>query len=102
MSKHTPGPWVIERDLGHTFIIAEAGGMCADLGVSSPSQDDNARLIAAAPELLEALKTLLAYHGETGHGTFRSTEGNLVKERECLQCTAARAAIAKAEGREDE
>lgn len=65
MSKHTPGPWVIygsggpwERDLA---IRAPNWGCVAQVTVdpSMPHWDEpqraNARLIAAAPELLAAL-----------------------------------------------
>ena len=57
MSNHTPGPWEIEYDdLTEEWIVlwetgsAEVGGLHAA---------DQARLIATAPELLEALNDLL-------------------------------------------
>ena len=49
---YTPGPWKVEDD-GYT-IVSPNGIHIADL--NSPL---NARLIAAAPELLEALKEIL-------------------------------------------
>jgi hypothetical protein len=73
MSKHTPGPWYVsaaddyeihseatpdkfphrckEDDLGR--FVAVIGNRASDFGKA------NARLIAAAPEMLEALKVLL-------------------------------------------
>ena len=68
--KHTPGPW-------HTggqddrIIYAADGFAVADATVfhgrhrskdAAPTETHNARLIAAAPELLDALKVLLSLH----------------------------------------
>lgn len=63
--KHTPGPWAY-RDNGHFFDVGVARdcsvvpiypAVC--IGVSR-HQEADARLIAAAPELLEALKDALS------------------------------------------
>lgn len=63
MSKHTPGPWktqlvddttVVD---GNGLVIAHIGGLY--LGDACP-MEANARLIAAAPDLLEALKAVEA------------------------------------------
>lgn len=70
MSKHTPGPWTAVSDPLHfhslTTIIAgnvvrgipqvriDVGGK-ADIG----ELEENARLIAAAPDLLEALEEIV-------------------------------------------
>lgn len=64
-AKHTPGPWLI---LGSIIVGADTKQICAlwpldDSGTpiqSEATDDANARLIAAAPELLEALQCLLA------------------------------------------
>jgi len=60
--KHTPGPW-------HTggqddrIIYAADGFAVADATVfHGRPETHNARLIAAAPELLDALKVLLSLH----------------------------------------
>lgn len=66
MSNHTPGPWRIERQnpsptTGEWMIAGSAPGYLAeirDCGSGDPSA--NARLIAAAPDLLEALEELLS------------------------------------------
>ena len=65
-TKHTPGPWKLDRSLQPAdgeydyaisspehFVLAEAFGRSANGG--HPPAEANARLIAAAPELLEAL-----------------------------------------------
>lgn len=67
MSDHTPGPWhIVTDEHGNTEIITDsrpyictvAPGKCEDVTVA------NARLIAAAPELLEALMSILDYAPE--------------------------------------
>ena len=52
MSKHTPGKWMQQG----RYIVADNGFTVADL---QPMGGHNACLIAAAPELLEALLALL-------------------------------------------
>lgn len=57
MSKHTPGPWdVNEGDFG--IYQLETSDQIAEVFSHHPPAEleANARLIAAAPELLEALK----------------------------------------------
>lgn len=69
MSKWTPGPWNYpEHPKGvSTLIYAELGGnpeafpvASATYGVPDEERKANARLIAAAPELLEALEDCVA------------------------------------------
>lgn len=66
MNTHTPGPWFTSQP--HQTIYIEArigGGMLQEIGAIGPTeggpfqQAANARLIAAAPELMEALKACL-------------------------------------------
>ena len=67
--KHTPGPWILDEEQYRSGIhfkgtlIAVIAGRAFDRHevafVASPDQDCNARLIAAAPEMLEALKSCL-------------------------------------------
>lgn len=55
--KHTPGPWSVDngnRATGFTVKIATDELLVGGYGLTSEA---NARLIAAAPELLEALIT---------------------------------------------
>lgn len=69
-AKHTPGPWFItggemtkyvEARIGNRLLqeVAAVGPTVADDGYGD-QQQANARLIAAAPELLEALQAVLA------------------------------------------
>lgn len=63
MSGHTLGPWHVcgEDVASHRWVIAQADGSsvadCSPVGPWLPDEtaDANGRLIAAAPELLEAL-----------------------------------------------
>ena len=58
-TQHTPGPWAIEPDaLGESSIVTDNGGTIADVYGRNPA---NARLIAAAPDLLAALQAVADY-----------------------------------------
>jgi hypothetical protein len=69
---HTPGPWTI-RDhptettqiLGNGDALRVADVWCTDL----PGGMDNARLIAQAPALVEALRDMICKPCETTDGT---------------------------------
>lgn len=61
--KHTPGPW---KDDGHMNVIVETDGtsatqICCVYGRNGIA---NACLIAAAPELLEALEAIVEHFGD--------------------------------------
>ena len=61
-SKHTPGPWVTEHGSLYDAITSADGDICTWnhlVGRSRPPQKANTRLIAAAPELLEAMRLAL-------------------------------------------
>ena len=72
-TQHTPGPWHIGSGNGEGSIFAENGRMrletggttlypiCHNVSTWNIDEDDaNARLIAAAPELLTALETCVS------------------------------------------
>lgn len=84
-SKHTPGPWKHDDTWG--LIVATDGSEIAACHAgrtgSATETKANACLIASAPELLEALKGVLA-----------------VADRRTKEFDAARAAIAKAQGQD--
>ena len=80
MSKHTPGPWkLVDRD---SVLIPIAPYEWAE---AYGGTEANARLIAAAPDLLEALKGMLLHMGMDEDEWNKPTFDH------------ARAAIAKAE-----
>lgn len=88
--KHTPGPWTaISNELG-TFIRCKNDYLITGPINDRPDGIDNARLIAAAPDLLEALiycRQKIAYM--MAHGEWASP-GRAIE--------IADAAIAKAQG----
>jgi hypothetical protein len=89
MSKHTPGPWAFAKYSKKRFGLGVRGHgaffflQCVDDDADNPQSRADARLIAAAPDLLEALQKVIAEH-EDGYG---------------LKCfEQVKAAIAKATG----
>ena len=102
-ASHTPGPWKVGEDEPFVYALNNAGtnrffagvqaGWLTEGGTNKPtdvrtSHDEimaNARLIAAAPDLLEALEKLLAFHIAAHNHPIHA---------------AARAAIKKARGYE--
>lgn len=89
MSKHTPGPWVSIRYLDSRFYELGSNEFHARLAFTHGAGDTdeaNMRLIAAAPDLLEALENLADYIDERAG------------DNECRPLENARAAIAKAKG----
>ncbi len=65
-AKHTPGPWEIDSSRVHTSIEADGlhVAMVSYGNVTMETHLANARLIAAAPELLEALVESLENWGD--------------------------------------
>lgn len=65
-TKHTPGPWRYEpgRDGRPPYVIRGTEGGFVVVGMTADRQEADARLIAAAPELLEALSVLYAVAAE--------------------------------------
>lgn len=95
--KHTPGPWHAgEYEEYDQAVIGPAGIMVADCSIyhetrSIETNQANARLIAAAPEMYAALKALL-----------KECSDNYRSGRAIVPSVMADAcdAISKAEGRE--
>lgn len=62
--KHTPGPWHVSPTPG-TVLVTDNRGIaiveCLDRGTETANLKSNARLIAAAPELLERLEDVLEH-----------------------------------------
>ena len=50
MSTHTPGPWIYAPDRG--FVVSIATAMPRDVAMLPRNSEADARLIAAAPDLL--------------------------------------------------
>lgn len=101
-TKYTPGPWLIsDQGKPATFVYAlnphgynkfwtlvQGGGNSITERTTDEELEANARLIAAAPELLEACAAIVAWCDKNPPAG------------DALYCiNQARAAIAKAEGR---
>jgi hypothetical protein len=96
-AKHTPGPWessvsIVENAEERVTIRQKkwGGEIIADMGELEYHNEANARLIAAAPDLLEALEAVESWALDR-MGRYESMPP-------CIR--SARIAIAKAEGRE--
>lgn len=99
MSGHTPGPWRTDPDVGNESVLGADGIMVADCSIftarnhrRNPAINQaNARLIAAAPDLLNLVRRFIALSGGVWN-----PERYAAEEAELMQ--EARAAIAKARG----
>ena len=98
-AQHTPGPWKFGKELGARngvwLVSFDAGSKGRGIAIAETrtgpgSEEANARLIAAAPELLAALET--AYMALIG---YLPAHRNDVTD---AAIGAARAAITKATG----
>lgn len=97
MSAHTPGPWEVHpeenrRAFAENLVVADGVAVAIALnneerGAGWTKCEANARLIAAAPDLLESLRALV----EVASECIPETAGHELEQ--------ARAAIAKAEGK---
>lgn len=88
-TKHTPGPWCKAGS-----VIRAVGGAerkVADVLVTDAEGVANAKLVVAAPDLLDALEMVIQDMAPTYHDC---TDDGL---QECAWCIA-RAAIARAKG----
>ena len=87
--KHTPGPWNYDRS-GYSLYVNSGRELVTALSMDGKrleTSEANARLIAAAPDLLEALKSVIAWLDASDESAFSDS-----------QLALARAAIAKATG----
>jgi hypothetical protein len=91
MTTHTPGPWMLGKSCDGFLTVTDGSKTICTVGEADlfPEIELDAHLIAAAPQLLKALRTLL-FNVEHGNGAAAWEES---KEE-------ARFAIASAEGGE--
>ena len=86
-TQHTPGPWLYAQEGVDAFGIVQPDGhsivhlVALQNSTSASHLPANARLIAAAPDLLDALKDMLDNHEDacTGYG-----EGAAEKARDAI------------------
>ena len=100
-NKHTPAPWhyspEVSRKSNHlVYGSSEANNNmlianCGSFGATEDEIKANAHLIASAPELLEALESIIAMHDK-----------KMGKSAVDLRLGLARAAISKAKGQDNE
>lgn len=106
MSKTTPGPWLAERSAGTLIMQVVAPSaprskrVVARLG-GADVRDGNARLIAAAPDMLDTERRLAAEVGglRAFEHEIRAAIGNTNWTLLMQRLAEADAAIAKAEGK---
>jgi hypothetical protein len=101
MSKHTPGDWVIDQTPERALSIFDSdscGILIAEIAgdADHPEVEANARLIAAAPELLEALRAVVKSHDDVNFAASGALGYDLPQPDEDSPIGLARAAIAKA------
>lgn len=98
MTAHTAGPWLVSKNSDGMMIgpkVVASGGLVAAVsydgapGGFGAEADSNARLIAAAPELLAAFRQIVIECAESP---------NSDANRLIVILDLARAAIAKAKG----
>ena len=101
MSGHTPGPWtmgVMEEDGPWCVGNSECVALAKMTGAPGPHHEANARLIAAAPELLEALEKIASEESTTWDEDLMEHVPVPMDEEEMAEI--ARNAIAKATGKD--
>lgn len=82
MSKHTKGPWK-QHLVDETVIIdsrrEQIAQACGDYPLNAVEIEANARLIAAAPDLLEALKHAVHWHDQLNAKDIAKMEAAIAK-----------------------
>lgn len=66
-AQHTPGPWEVAKGCDQ-YVAAGGFWVASTMGVRGEEGAANARLIAAAPDLLEALLTKRDYVADAASG----------------------------------
>ena len=102
MSEHTPGPWILHDDLDFIYVIHPSRKYNVfDVAVQNPNNIAtneemvaNANLIAAAPELYEALQRMEWDH----KGQCRNCRGFADVDGHSLNCSVGYA-LRKAKGK---
>ncbi len=111
MGEHTPGPWRIGFEDGSGFVDEEDGawitGLEDEIVVAGGSHEglkygvpnlDNARVIAAAPDLLEAAKRAYACFEIQAEKRSSDNGDSALDDLMAPEALLLREAIAKAEG----
>ena len=91
MSKYTPGPWKTTHSEVNGYRVSDSTGWGVAVVLKDTNDEANARLIAAAPQMFEALEAMLKRFEPEIH----NAAGCMFKN--CELCKAI-AAIAAAKG----
>lgn len=97
------GPWDLDEGDLRTVYDLETSNIIAE--VDADAGEAAGRIIAAAPELLEALKAMDGYYAKRwigGPDDFTEEQRSWLDEDFLIAWRSARAAIAKAEGRSND
>ena len=101
MSKHTPGPWVV-NGAGVDFreLVRFPSGVIVSCKSKKGYDIETARLIAAAPDMYEALKVALGFVAAfAGYYQVAYETGSDYHPKHKEAIAQVRAALAKADGR---
>lgn len=103
MSKHTPGEWQAINWTYHstsTVVVDDPSVVTGKRVIAECATEEDARLIAAAPELLEAMASLLREHDAVFAGRSDGAQDSYYNAHpgRAIAYRKARAAIAKATG----
>ena len=81
MTQHTPGPWIVWPDNNNRLQVGQSTNYTVAEMMQTPihGQEANARLIAAAPDLLDALQHLMVAHGEQLDYAFQQAQEAIAK-----------------------
>jgi len=98
MPKFTPGPWKVTYDAGFYVVFSESTGdviavMCGNYG----EREGNAYMVAAAPDMYEALRLACDYLHNWLNDKRNPEYVRLTLQR---TCELVRQALAKAGGKE--
>ena len=89
MSKHAPGPWELTHTALMGFRVSDSTGWGVAVVLKDTNDEANARLIAAAPQMLDALEAAYDHI---------CPDGDPLDAREFEVCSKIEAAIAAAKG----
>lgn len=85
MSTHTPGPWMIGTSHDGFRTVSDGTKTICSVGAADvfPAIEADARLIAAAPDLLQALKIAVRYMPtDNSEGTERYQVEQIIAQAE--------------------
>jgi len=69
MSKHTPGPWKTTHSAMSGYRVSDSTGWGVAVVLKDANDEANAHLIAAAPQMLEALEKIAEIGRQNGDAT---------------------------------